>query len=98
MAIHNDDPDVDLYQGVSSAVCTAVSYAGANDPVLLDPGDAGGIFHHGTLNTIVSYDLAGQVCLFTQSATDLVVDVRVTCPRGAFRDDADVRLLDTRRR
>ena len=60
LAVNNDDPEVALYQGVSSAVCTAVSYAGANDPLLVDAGDAGAIFHHGTLDTIVPYDLAVQ--------------------------------------
>ena len=60
VAVNNDDPEVGLYQGVSSAVCTAVSYAGANDPLLVDAGDAGAIFHHGTLDTIVPYDLAVQ--------------------------------------
>lgn len=60
VAVNNDDPDVDTYPGVSSAVCTAVSYAGANDPLVVDSGDAGAIFHHGTLDTIVPFDLAVQ--------------------------------------
>ncbi len=60
VAVNNDDPEVAQYPGVSSAVCTAVSYAGANDPVAVDYGDAGAIFHHGSLDTIVPYDLAVQ--------------------------------------
>ena len=60
VAVNNDDPDVALYPGVSSAVCTAVSYAGANDPLVVDAGDAGAIFHHGMLDTVVPYDLAVQ--------------------------------------
>jgi acetyl esterase/lipase len=60
VAVNNDDPEVAEFQGVSSAVCTAVSYAGANDPQLVDAGDAGAIFHHGTADTIVPYDLAVQ--------------------------------------
>ena len=60
VAVNNDDPAVTDYPGFSSAVCTAVSYSGANDPVLVDPGDAGAIFHHGVLDTIVPYSMAVQ--------------------------------------
>ena len=60
VAVNNDDPAVTEYPGMSSAVCTAVSYSGANDPLLVDPGDAGAIFHHGVLDTIVPYDMAVQ--------------------------------------
>ncbi len=37
----------------SSAVCTAVSFSGANDPAAVGPLDAGAIFHHGELDTVV---------------------------------------------
>jgi len=60
VAVNNDDPAVREYPGFSSAVCTAVSYSGANDPLLVDPGDAGAIFHHGVLDTIVPYEMAAQ--------------------------------------
>lgn len=42
----------------SSAVCTAVSFSGANDPAAVGPMDAGAIFHHGADDTIVPTDQA----------------------------------------
>lgn len=60
VAINNDDGPVADHSGYSSAVCTAVSFAGANLPALADPGDAGAIFHHGTADAIVPYDIAVQ--------------------------------------
>lgn len=60
VAVNNDDPAARDYPGYSSAVCTAVSYSGANDPLLVDQGDAGAIFHHGVLDTIVPYEMAVQ--------------------------------------
>lgn len=60
VAVHNEDIAVDQYPQFSSAVCTAVSYSGANDPMLVDPGDAGAIFHHGTDDTIVPFAQAQQ--------------------------------------
>ena len=44
----------------------------------------------------VHFDAAGHVCLFTQSSTHLVADVQGYLNDGAFQDDPDVRLLDTR--
>ena len=58
VAVHNEDVAVDQYPQYSSAVCTAVSYSGANDPLVVDPGDAGAIFHHGTADTIVPFEQA----------------------------------------
>lgn len=60
VAINNDGGPVADHSGFSSAVCTAVSFAGANLPALADGGDAGAIFHHGTADTIVPYDIAVQ--------------------------------------
>ena len=45
----------------SSAVCGAVSIAGAINPAFVDPGDAGVIFHHGTLDDTVPFAFAGRV-------------------------------------
>jgi acetyl esterase/lipase len=42
----------------SSAVCGAVSIAGALNPAHVDPGDAGVIFHHGTLDDTVPFAAA----------------------------------------
>ena len=42
----------------SSAVCGAVSIAGAINPAFVDPGDAGVIFHHGTLDDTVPFAFA----------------------------------------
>lgn len=55
VAVHNEDVEVKQYPQFSSAVCTAVSYSGANEPAAIDPGDAGAIFHHGTDDTIVPF-------------------------------------------
>lgn len=44
--------------GLSSRVCTALSWAGAGDPALVDSGDAGAYFVHGDLDTRVPYPLA----------------------------------------
>ncbi|MCU1368606.1 MAG: hypothetical protein JWN39_4245 [Ilumatobacteraceae bacterium] len=60
VAVHNEDVAVDQYPQYSSAVCTAVSYSGANDPLVVDSGDAGAIFHHGTADTIVPFEQAQQ--------------------------------------
>jgi predicted esterase len=40
---------------VSAAVCTAVSISGANDPVEIGPNDAGALFFHGSIDTVVPY-------------------------------------------
>jgi para-nitrobenzyl esterase len=42
----------------SSAVCTAVSVAGATEPGFVTPEDAGAVFFHGDQDTTVPYDLA----------------------------------------
>jgi predicted esterase len=60
VALNNDSSPVADHPNFSSAVCTAVSFAGANLPALADAGDAGAIFHHGTADTIVPYDMAVQ--------------------------------------
>ncbi len=44
--------------GVSSRVCTALSWAGAGDPQLVDSGDAGALFVHGDRDTRVPYSIA----------------------------------------
>lgn len=53
-----DDPGSSGTPGVSSEVCTAVSLAGAGEPALVDPGDAGAIFFHGDRDTTVPYSQA----------------------------------------
>ena len=60
VAVNRDDPGIGDHPDESAAVCTAVSISGANDPTVVDAGDAGAIFHHGTDDTIVPYDLAVQ--------------------------------------
>lgn len=57
-ALHYDDPGSGDHPTYSSAVCTAVSISGANDPLAADSGDAGAIFHHGSLDTIVPFEQA----------------------------------------
>jgi acetyl esterase/lipase len=42
----------------SSAVCGAMSIAGTLNPAYVDPGDAGVIFHHGTLDDTVPFAYA----------------------------------------
>jgi acetyl esterase/lipase len=42
----------------SSAVCTAVSISGANDPVDVGRDDAGALFFHGSIDTVVPYSQA----------------------------------------
>ncbi|MCU1361344.1 MAG: hypothetical protein JWN99_2633 [Ilumatobacteraceae bacterium] len=44
----------------------------------------------------VRFDSAGQACVFTQRATELVVDLQGYMSPGSFDDVVDVRLLDTR--
>jgi acetyl esterase/lipase len=57
---NSPDPDPALLAPTPelAAVCGAVSIAGANDPVVADPGDAFAIFHHGTEDGIVPFELA----------------------------------------
>jgi acetyl esterase/lipase len=58
VAIHADDPGPGDWSGYSSAVCTAVSMYGANDPAAIGPNDAGAVFFHGTVDAFVPYGLA----------------------------------------
>ena len=60
VAVNGDSPFPGDHPEFSSAVCTAVSISGANDPLAVGPGDAGAIFHHGTTDTIVPFELAAQ--------------------------------------
>ena len=53
-----DDPGDSGNAGFSSAVCTAVSKAGAGDPAAVGPGDAGALYLHGNLDTTVPYQAA----------------------------------------
>ena len=63
-AIRSNDPEskppvaTGSNREFSSAVCGAVSIAGTNHPAFVDPGDAGVIFHHGTLDDTVPFALA----------------------------------------
>ena len=59
-ALNYNDPGIGENANFSSAVCTAVVISGANDPLVVDPGDAGAIFHHGADDLIVPYELAVQ--------------------------------------
>lgn len=58
VAVHADDPLPGDHADQSSAVCTAVSISGANDPAAVGPADAGALFVHGTADVVVPYDLA----------------------------------------
>jgi acetyl esterase/lipase len=53
VAANADAPLPGDHDEFSSAVCTAVSFSGANDPAAFGPFDAGAIFHHGEIDTIV---------------------------------------------
>jgi acetyl esterase/lipase len=53
-----DDPVTGSNPEYSSAVCGAMSIAGTLNPAYVDPGDAGVIFHHGTLDDTVPFGLA----------------------------------------
>ncbi len=53
VAANSDAPVPGDHAEFSSAVCTAVSFSGANDPAAVGPLDAGAIFHHGELDTVV---------------------------------------------
>jgi len=53
VAANADAPLPGDHDEFSSAVCTAVSFSGANDPAAFGPLDAGAIFHHGEIDTIV---------------------------------------------
>lgn len=57
VAVSADGPFEGDHQAYSSAVCTAISIYGANDPAAIGPNDAGAFFHHGTADTIVPYAL-----------------------------------------
>jgi hypothetical protein len=46
----------------------------------------------------VRFDTRGEACIYTQSATHVVVDVQGYLEVTAFSDITDVRLLDTRTR
>ena len=45
---------------------------------------------------VLPFDANGEVCLFTPTATHLVVDIQAYFTPGSFEDVADVRLVDTR--
>ena len=60
VAVNADAPLPGDHPDHSSAVCTAVSQFGANDPLTIGPNDAGAIFHHGTLDTIVPFAMAQE--------------------------------------
>ncbi len=61
-AVTAEDPgDTGDHPGHSSAVCTAVSYAGTTLPEWIDSGDAGAIFFHGDLDTTVPFSDAVAV-------------------------------------
>jgi acetyl esterase/lipase len=53
VAANADAPLPGDHDEYSSAVCTAVSFSGANDPAAIGPLDAGAIFHHGEIDTVV---------------------------------------------
>jgi acetyl esterase/lipase len=53
-----DDPATGSNPEFSSAVCGAMSIAGTLNPAYVDSGDAGAIFHHGTLDTTVPFAAA----------------------------------------
>ena len=58
VAANADAPLPGDHDEYSSAVCTAVSFSGANDPAAVGSLDAGAIFHHGEIDTIVPTDQA----------------------------------------
>ncbi|MGD9997257.1 MAG: alpha/beta hydrolase [Ilumatobacteraceae bacterium] len=58
VSLNADAPQPGDWPDVSSAVCTALSISGANDPALAGPDDAGAIFFHGTIDTVVPYEQA----------------------------------------
>jgi para-nitrobenzyl esterase len=69
VAVTPDDPgDTGDHLAYSSAVCTAISVAGATDPALVDAADAGAYFFHGDLDTTVPYSLAVASNAAMQSA------------------------------
>jgi acetyl esterase/lipase len=53
-----NDPATGSNPEFSAAVCGAVSIAGTLNPAYVDPGDAGVIFHHGTLDSTVPFAAA----------------------------------------
>lgn len=60
VGINSEDPIPGDHADESSAVCTVVSISGANDPTAIGPNDAGAIFHHGALDTVVPFPQAVQ--------------------------------------
>lgn len=58
VAVGSDDVPPGDHAEFSSAVCTAVSISGANDPLAVSAGDAGAILHHGSADTVVPFDQA----------------------------------------
>ncbi|HEX7132794.1 MAG TPA: DUF4214 domain-containing protein, partial [Iamia sp.] len=77
-AITHDDPGASGTPGVSSKVCTAISLAGAGEPVLVDAGDAGAIFFHGDQDTTVPYSQA--VATYDAMVDDGLAAEMVTFP------------------
>lgn len=55
VAINADAPLPGDHADFSSAVCTAISISGANEPTAIGPGDAGALFQHGTVDDIVPF-------------------------------------------
>ena len=55
VAINADAPLPGDHAEFSSAVCTAVSISGANEPTAVGPGDAGALFQHGAVDDIVPF-------------------------------------------
>ena len=45
---------------------------------------------------VLPFDANGEACMYTSTATHLVVDVQAYFTPGSFEDTADERLADTR--
>ncbi|MBI5090479.1 MAG: carboxylesterase family protein [Actinobacteria bacterium] len=58
VALTADTPRPGDWPDVSASVCTALAISGANDPGAAGPDDAGAIFFHGSIDSIVPYPQA----------------------------------------
>jgi acetyl esterase/lipase len=67
----------------SSAVCGAVSLSGALNPVHADPGDAGVIFHHGTLDDAIPIE-------FPRAARDAMLAAGLPVEWHEYTDEGHI--------
>jgi hypothetical protein len=89
--------------GIGAVIATETEAAGFIQvvPCGVAPGDNSNVnfeapFQNMVAMVMLPFDAKGEVCLFTTTATHIVVDVQAYFEPGSYEDVADSRLVDTR--